>query len=102
MGSGQVGRGGGRNGGPDNNVTIRPAPRTNRAVKESESKQWSVTDGVSGSRGEEGIGVCRDGWGASGSQGLAASYCWVVAEICVCMGVCMHTGWRQRDEKVTG
>lgn len=58
MGSGRVGRGGGCKGGPDNNVTIRPAPQTSRAVEESESKQWSVAEGVSGSgdgRGERGV-----------------------------------------------
>lgn len=54
---GRRGRGGCR-GGPDNNVTIRPAPRTSRAVEESESKQWSVAEGVSGSgegRGERAV-----------------------------------------------
>lgn len=58
MGSGRVGRGGGRKGGPDNNVTIRPAPQTSRAVEESESKQWSGAEGVSGRgkrRGERGV-----------------------------------------------
>lgn len=58
MGSGWVGRGGGRKGGPDNNVTIRLAPLTSRAVEESESKQWSVAEGVSGReerRGEMGV-----------------------------------------------
>lgn len=63
MGSGWVGRGGERKGGPDNNVTIRPAPRTSRAVEESESKQWSVAEGVSGRgerRGERGV---REGGG---------------------------------------
>lgn len=41
------GMGGGCKGGPDNNVTIRLAPLTSRAVEESESKQWSVAEGVS-------------------------------------------------------
>lgn len=91
MGSGQVGRGGGCKGGPDNNVTIRPAPRTSRAVEESESKQWSVAEGVSGSgegRGEWGV---QGEWGGgSVSQGLDASCCWEGAEICVCVGVRAH------------
>lgn len=76
MGSGRVGRGGGCKGGPDNNVTIRPAPRTSRAVEESESKQWSVAEGVSGSgegRGERGV---QGGRGGSVSQGLDAGRCW--------------------------
>lgn len=68
MGSGRVGRGGGRTGGPDNNVTIRPAPQTSRAMEESESKQWSIAEGVSG-RGEERRGNGRTG-GGSVSQGL--------------------------------
>lgn len=83
MGSGQVGRGGGSKGGPDNNVTIWPAPRTSRAVEESESKQWSVTEGVRGSeegRGEWGL----RGMGGSVSQGLDASCSGEGAEICVC------------------
>lgn len=79
MGSGRVGRGGGCKGGPDNNVTIRPAPRTSRAVEESESKQWSVAEGVSGSgegRGERGVRR-----GGSVSQGLGAGRCLEGAEL---------------------
>lgn len=101
MGSGRVGRGGGCKGGPDNNVTIRPPPppRTSRAVEESESKQWSVAEGVSGSgkgRGER--GVCG---GGSVSQGLDAGRCWEGAEMYVCGWVYVHTGWLQRGKGVT-
>lgn len=91
MGSGQVGGGGWGgghgDGGPDNNVTIGlgppPPSRTSRAVEESESKQWFVAEGVSGS-GEKGglrvLGGFRgaslgSGGGGSVSHGLDAICC---------------------------
>jgi len=76
MGSGRVGGGGGGccKGGPDNNVTIPRPPQTSRAMEESESKQWSVAEGVTG----RGVG-CAGGRG-SASQGPDARRCWEVAE----------------------
>lgn len=93
MGSGRVGRGGGCKGGPDNNVTIRPAPRTSRAVEESESKQWSVAEGVSGSgegRGERGVRR-----GGQSPRVLAQAAVWRGPN-CEC--VCEHTGWLPRGQ----
>lgn len=101
MGSGWVGRGGGCKGGPDNNVTIRPAPRTSRAVEESESKQWSVAEGVSGSgegRGEWGV------WGGGQSPRVLtqAAVGGGGRSVCACVGVCAHrlAAERQRGHKV--
>lgn len=97
MGSGWVRRGGGHKRGPDNNVTIRLAPLTSRAVEESESKQWTVAEGVSGRgerRGEMGVE------GGSVSQGLNAGCCREGAEACVCLGVFAYAAENHRGRKV--
>ncbi len=92
MGSGRVGRGGGCKGGPDNNVTIRPPPRTSRAVEESESKQWSVAEGVSGSgegRGERGV---RAGGGFSLPGSRRRPLLGGGRNVCVCGCMCTQVG----------
>lgn len=90
---------------PDNNVTIwLPPPWTSRAVEESESKQWSFAEGVSGRgerRGER--GMQGRVWGAgvgSVSQGLDAGRSWEGAEMCVFVGVCARwlVGRAQRSQ----
>lgn len=93
-----------RRGGPDNNVTIRPAPRTSRAVEESESKQWPVAEGVSG-RGEgRGKGVCWGEVGRRWRRGGQSSR--VPTQAVVRRGpkfvcVCVRAGRLQRGKEVT-
>lgn len=55
-------------------------------MKESESKQWSAAEGVSGSgwrRGEWGVQGADGGW-VSVSQGLSVSCYWDEVEVRVC------------------
>lgn len=69
-------------------------------MEESESKQWSFAEGVSGRggrRGERGIqGKVGEGAGVgSVSHGLDAGRSWEGAAVCAFCGyVCLPTGWR--------
>lgn len=71
MGSGRVGRGGGCKGGPDNNVTIRPAPirpaRPWRRVKVNNGPSLRGSVGGDRERGSAGGGLV--------SHGLDAGHC---------------------------
>lgn len=101
MGSGQVGRGGGSKGGPDNNVTIRPGPPRPagpwRRVKVNNGPPLRGSVGVDG---EEENGVYRGRWGG---VSLPGSFCKLLLGWgwSTCLWECVHTGWLLRGKEVT-